>query len=230
MEESFTLRVIAHIHNDYKEKFGIPRQSGLGTKNLSYVCFEPAYRDENALRGLEGYSHLWLIWGFSAFKRQERFVPMVKPPRLGGNTSMGVFATRSPNRPNPLGLSSVRLLGIEKRPHQGSVLVLEGADLMDGTPIYDIKPYLSFTDAHPEAVNGFSDECKDYKLQVEFPAELLKQIPQEKQQPLLELLSQDPRPGYLRERDCPYGFAYGAFDVRFRVKEGVLRVYELIDC
>ena len=157
MADTFTLKVIARIKSDFTQKFGIPRQSSLGGGQLSTVVFEPEYQDANALRGIEGYSHLWLIWGFSMVERQG-WRPTVKPPRLGGNTRMGVFATRSPYRPNPIGLSSVKLVSVENRPGLGRVLTVEGADLMDGTPIYDIKPYLSFTDSHPEAKDGFAGE------------------------------------------------------------------------
>ena len=157
MEDTFSLRVIARLHCDFTTKFGIPRQSGLVPEQRATIVFEPPFRDANALRGLSGYSHLWLIWGFSGI-RQTGWSPMVKPPRLGGNKRMGVFATRSPFRPNPLGLSSVRLLGMEPRPGQGIVLLVGGADLMDNTPIYDIKPYLSFTDCHPDALDGFAGE------------------------------------------------------------------------
>ena len=163
MADTFTLKVIARIKSDFTQKFGIPRQSSLGGGQLSTVVFEPEYRDANALRGIEGYSHLWLIWGFSMVERQG-WRPTVKPPRLGGNTRMGVFATRSPYRPNPIGLSSVKLVSMENRPGLGHVLTVEGADLMDGTPIYDIKPYLSFTDSHPEAKDGFAGEKLEKNL------------------------------------------------------------------
>ncbi len=222
-----TLKTIATIQSDFTTKFGIPRQSGLSAMQLSTIVFKSEYRDENALRGLEGYSHIWLIWGFSEVKA-ERWSPMVKPPRLGGNKRMGVFATRSPYRPNPIGLSSVRLEAIEKRPNLGTVLIVSGADLMDGTPIYDIKPYLSFTDSHPDAKNGFAGEKLGYSLEVEFPDELLELIPERKRKPLIESLSQDPRPAYLTEPDMPFGFEYAGFDVRFKVKDGILRVYEII--
>ena len=182
---------------------------------------------ENALRGLDGYSYIWLIWGFSEVKA-ERWSPMVKPPRLGGNKRMGVFATRSPYRPNPIGLSSVKLEGIEKRPNLGTVLIVSGADLMDGTPIYDIKPYLSFTDSHPDAKNGFAGERLSYALKVEIPDELMAMIPQSKRDALTESLSQDPRPAYLTEPDTPFGFEYAGFDVRFKVNGDTLTVYEII--
>ncbi len=221
-----SLKTIATIKSDFTTKFGIPRQSGLSAAQLSTIVFEPEYRDENALRGLDGYSHIWLIWGFSEVKA-EKWSPMVKPPRLGGNKRMGVFATRSPFRPNPIGLSSVKLERIEKRPNLGTVLIVSGADLMDGTPIYDIKPYLSFTDSHPDAKNGFAGEKLDYSLKVEFPDDLLSVIPAAKREALIESLSQDPRPAYLTEPDMPFGFEYAGFDVRFKVKDGILRVYEI---
>lgn len=221
------LKTIATIRSDFTTKFGIPRQSGLAAAQLSTIVFEPEYRDENALRGLDGYSHIWLIWGFSEVKA-ERWSPMVKPPRLGGNKRMGVFATRSPYRPNPIGLSSVKLEGIEKRPNLGTVLIVSGADLMDGTPIYDIKPYLSFTDSHPDAKNGFAGERLSYALKVEIPDELMAMIPQSKRDALTESLSQDPRPAYITEPDTPFGFEYAGFDVRFKVNGDTLTVYEII--
>ena len=221
------LKTIATIRSDFTTKFGIPRQSGLAAAQLSTIVFESEYRDENALRGLDGYSHIWLIWGFSEVKA-ERWSPMVKPPRLGGNKRMGVFATRSPYRPNPIGLSSVKLEGIEKRPNLGTVLIVSGADLMDGTPIYDIKPYLSFTDSHPDAKNGFAGERLSYALKVEIPDELMAMIPPSKRDALTESLSQDPRPAYITEPDTPFGFEYAGFDVRFKVNGDTLRVYEII--
>lgn len=221
------LKTIATIRSDFTTKFGIPRQSGLAAAQLSTIVFESEYRDKNALRGLDGYSHIWLIWGFSEVKA-ERWSPMVKPPRLGGNKRMGVFATRSPYRPNPIGLSSVKLEGIEKRPNLGTVLIVSGADLMDGTPIYDIKPYLSFTDSHPDAKNGFAGERLSYALKVEIPDELMAMIPQSKRDALTESLSQDPRPAYITEPDTPFGFEYAGFDVRFKVNGDTLTVYEII--
>ena len=212
------LKTIATIRSDFTTKFGIPRQSGLAAAQLSTIVFESEYRDENALRGLDGYSHIWLIWGFSEVKA-ERWSPMVKPPRLGG---------RSPYRPNPIGLSSVKLERIEKRPNLGTVLIVSGADLMDGTPIYDIKPYLSFTDSHPDAKNGFAGKRVSYALKVEIPDELMAMIPQSKRDALTESLSQDPRPAYLTEPDTPFGFEYAGFDVRFKVNGDTLRVYEII--
>lgn len=227
MQENAALTVIARMHSDFTGKFGIPRQSGLAPELVSTVVFEPAYRDENALRGIEGYSHLWLIWGFSEV-HQAAWSPMVKPPRLGGNKRMGVFATRSPFRPNPIGLSSVRLLGIEKRSGQGCVLRVSGADLMDGTPIYDVKPYLSFTDSHPDARDGFAGERLSHALTVTFGEPWLSMIPEDKRPALIAALSQDPRPAYQDDPSMPYGFAYAGFDVRFRVSGTELTVFEIV--
>lgn len=221
------LTVIARIQSDFTTKFGIPRQSGLAHSQRSTILFEPAFRDANALRGLEGYSHIWLLWGFSEIQAKG-WSPMVKPPRLGGNTRMGVFATRSPFRPNPIGLSSVRLEGMEAKRGLGTVLYVSGADLMDGTPIYDIKPYLSFTDSHPDAKNGFADAHYDHALNVSFDPKLLSLIPEAKRAALLESLSQDPRPAYQHDPDTPYGFEFAGWDVRFRVRENVLTVFEVV--
>ncbi len=218
------MKVIAHIRSDFPTKFGLPRQSGLADLE-SVIVFEPEYRKEEALRGLEGFSHLWLIWEFSEAKRDD-WSPTVRPPRLGGNRRMGVFATRSPFRPNPIGLSSVKLLGMEKT-DEGTVLHISGADLMDGTPIYDIKPYLAFTDSHPDAVGGFADERFDYRLNVEFPEELLAKIPENKRAALLSVLEGDPRPQYIRDPERLFGFEFAGFEIRFTVKDGVLYVKEI---
>ena len=218
---------IARIRGDFSSKFGIPRQSGLVDAIRSTVVFEPEYRDINALRGLDGYSHIWLIWEFSESAR-EGWSPTVKPPRLGGNRRMGVFATRSPFRPNPLGLSCVKLMGIDADSPDGPVLHVAGADLMDGTPIYDIKPYLPHADCHPEATGGFSSEVKDYAIKVDFPDELLARIPEEKRPAIIGVLEQDPRPGYRHGDDGRrYGVAFAGYDVRFSVSEGVLHVIEV---
>lgn len=221
------IRPIAQIRSDFAEKFGIPRQSGLVDSLEARVVFAPEFRNPDALRGIEGFSHLWLIWEFSQAKR-EGFSPTVRPPRLGGNTRLGVFATRSPFRPNPLGLSSVRLLGMEPRPGQGIVLLVGGADLMDNTPIYDIKPYLSFTDCHPDALDGFAGERYGHALAVEFPPQWLAMIPPDKQAPLIASLAQDPRPGYQDDPAIRYGFEYAGFDVRFHVRDGVLIVCQVV--
>ncbi len=217
---------IAHIHNDYTAKFGIPRQSGLVEQVESRIIFAPEYRNPDALRGLEGYSHLWLVWIFTEAIR-DGWSPTVLPPRLGGKTRMGVFATRSPFRPNPIGLSSVRLLGIDLHTKDGPVLRVAGADLMDGTPLLDIKPYLPYTDSHPDAVGGFADPVRDYGLEVVFPDELLAQVPARLREAVLGLLAQDPRPSYQNDPDRVYGVAFGGYDFRFRVQDGVLTVCEI---
>ena len=217
---------IATIHNDYTAKFGIPRQSGLVEEVESKIVFEPEYRNADALRGIEGYSHLWLLWVFSQAIR-EGWSPTVLPPRLGGKTRMGVFATRSPFRPNPIGLSSVKLLDVELHTKDGPVLHVAGADLMDGTPILDIKPYLPFTDSHPDALGGFADPVRDYHLEVVFPDSLLQQVPLRLRKPVLGLLAQDPRPSYQNDPERVYGVAFGGYDFRFRVADGVLTVCEI---
>ena len=217
------LQVIAHMRCDFSAKFGIPRQSGLVEEAEGLVVFTPAYRNPDALRGIEGYSHLWLIWQFSQAVRPG-WSPTVRPPRLGGNTRMGVFATRSPFRPNFLGLSSVRLLGVEKRPEYGTVLRVAGADLMDGTPIFDIKPYLPYTDSHPDALGGFTDQAAGYLLQVDFPPALLEKVPEEKRAALRALLSHDPRPAYQDAPERVYGLEYAGQNVRFTVRDGTLTV------
>lgn len=220
------MKCIAHIHNDFHSKFGIPRQSGLVPGMLSTIVFEQPYRNKEALRGIEEYSHLWLIWQFSEAVREE-FRPTVRPPRLGGNRRMGVFATRSPFRPNAIGLSSVKLVRVEQTEEYGTVLVVEGADLMDGTPLWDIKPYIAYTDSHPDAVGGFSDAVREYAVTVEFPETLLSRIDEDKRAALIALLEQDPRPSYQEDAERVYGMTYGAWDVRFRVKDGTLSVIEV---
>ncbi len=221
-----SLHIIGHIHNPYTAKFGIPRQSGLVEEVISTIVLTPEYRNPDALRGLEGYSHLWLLWLFSEAIR-ESWSPTVLPPRLGGKTRMGVFATRSPFRPNPIGLSSVRLLGVELHGKEGPVIRVAGADLMDGTPILDIKPYLPFTDSHPDAIGGFADPVRDYRLEVVFPETWLSMVPEELRQPVFGLLAQDPRPSYQNDPDRVYGVAFGGWDFRFRVSDGVLTVCEV---
>lgn len=219
------MKVIAHIHTDFPSKFGIPRQSGLADTKAEIVL-EPQYRNPDALRGLEEYSHLWLIWCFSEAV-QETFRPMVRPPRLGGNTRVGVFATRSPYRPNPLGLSSVRLEEIVWEGAQGPILRVTGADLLDGTPIYDIKPYLPYVDCHPDAVGGFTEETKKYHLTVEWERSVDGKIPREKQRELEQILSQDPRPSYQEDQERIYGMEYAGMEVKFQVKEKELKVLEI---
>ena len=217
------MRVIARIHNDFPTKFGLPRQSGLVNEVRSMIVFEPEYRVPEALRGIEGYSHLWLIWQFHQAER-EGWSPTVRPPRLGGNTRMGVFATRSPFRPNPIGLSSVKLEEVRQESGLGTVLIVSGADLMDGTPIYDVKPYLPYADCHPEATGGFAHEVKDYAVEVVIPDELLAKVPEDKREALRGVLAQDPRPGYQREQTRTYGFTYAGMEVHFQVSDGVLKV------
>ena len=220
------LKTIAHIHTDFTSKYGIPRQSGLVDELEATIVFEPEYRNPDALRGIEEYSHIWLLWQFSECADKE-WTPTVRPPRLGGNKRMGVFATRSPFRPNPIGLSSVRLLGVEKTEKLGTILRVSGADLLDGTPIYDIKPYLPYVDSHPEASNGFALDEKEGRLTVEFPDELLKKIPPEKQAALKAVLAQDPRPGYQNMPERVYGIEFAGFDIRFTVDGDKLTVIEI---
>ncbi len=222
------MKIIAHIHTDFTSKFGIPRQSGLVDELEATIIFEPEYRIPEALRGIEEYSHIWLLWQFSECADKE-WSPTVRPPRLGGNKRMGVFATRSPFRPNPVGLSSVRLLGAEKTEKYGVVLRVAGADLLDGTPIYDIKPYLPYVDSHPEASNGFALDEKQGRLTVNFPAEMLGKIPQKKQAAIIAVLAQDPRPAYQDEPGRVYGVEFAGFDVRFTVSGDVLTVSEVIE-
>jgi tRNA-Thr(GGU) m(6)t(6)A37 methyltransferase TsaA len=216
------MKIIARIHTDFATKFGVPRQAGLVKDLKATIVFEPEYRNEDALRGLEGFSHIWLIWQFSQAVRAD-WSPTVRPPRLGGNTRMGVFATRSPFRPNAIGLSSVKLEGIRREPGLGTVLEVSGADLMDGTPIYDIKPYLAYTDSHPEATGGFTDSSW-HQLEVSFPEELLERIPPQRRQGLVGVLEQDPRPTYQKDSDRVYGMTFGGYDVKFTVQDGVLTV------
>ena len=218
------MKIIARIETDFPTKFGIPRQSGL-TDSEALIVFEEEYRVDDALRGIEGYSHLWLIWEFSEAKDKE-WSPTVRPPRLGGNKRMGVFATRSPYRPNPIGLSSVKLLGVEKT-NRGTVLRVSGADLMDGTPIYDIKPYLPFTDCHIDAKGGFADERKGYSLDVVCEEKLLGIVPESKRQVLIDLLSQDPRPQYIKDENRIFGFPYSGFEIKFQVEKGTLTVVSI---
>lgn len=221
------LKIIARVRNDFPTKFGLPRQSGLVDALKGVVVFEAAYRNPDALRGLEGYSHLWLLWGFSETER-ETWLPMVRPPRLGGNTPMGVFATRSPYRPNPIGLSCVRLDGMEQTEAYGTVLHISGVDMMDQTPVYDIKPYLPYVDSRPDAIGGFSEQYKDYRLKVDFPEALLHRIPAHQRQAILGALAGDPRPAYQDDPTRRYGVEYAGFDVRFRVDGDTLTVVEVV--
>jgi len=225
------VHIIAHIYNDYSGKFGIPRQSGLVDGMDSVIVFEPEYRDISALRGLEQYSHLWLLWQFSEVVKNRRdpdeWSPTVRPPKLGGNTRMGVFATRSPNRPNPIGLSSVRLLGVDTDTDLGPVIHVAGADLMNGTPIIDIKPYLPYTDAHPEASGGFALQQKEGTLEVIIPEALLDDIPADKREVLTEVLAQDPRPSYQNVPDRMYYMPFGEMEIGFTVENEVLTVRQI---
>lgn len=222
------MKIIARIQSDFKEKFGIPRQSGLVPQTRAKIVFEPEYRNPDALRGIDGYSHLWLIWSFSKAER-DTWSPTVRPPRLGGNTRMGVFATRSPFRPNAVGLSCVTLEEIHLHTPDGPVLVVGGADLLDGTPIYDIKPYLPHIDSHPEARGGFASEKADYALRVNFPANLLARIDEDKRDALLGVLAGDPRPSYQNDPSRVYGVRYAHYNVKFQVNDGLLTVTDVME-
>ncbi len=217
-----SLKIIARIHTDFPEKFGVPRQSGLIPELKAEIVFEEEYRDPAALKGIEGFSHLWLLWDFSEVEDTD-FRPTVRPPRLGGNKRMGVFATRSPFRPNPIGLSCVRLEEV-KPTKTGTVLVVSGADLTDGTPILDIKPYLPFADCVPDATGGFAQEVFGDKLKVEFPEEIKRDFPEEKLGSLIAVLKNDPRPAYQNDPEREYGLCFAGYTVKFKVKESVLTV------
>ena len=223
MDPVSELKIIARIRSDFPSKFGIPRQSGLVEELKAELVFEPEYRNPEALRGIEGFSHIWLIWLFSEAVRAS-WSPTVRPPRLGGNTRMGVFATRSPFRPNPIGLSAVRLDGIRRDETLGQVLLVSGADLMDGTPILDIKPYLPFADSYPQASGGFTGQKIDGPLKVEVSQPLLAQVPKEHRQALLGVLAQDPRPSYHTDPQRVYGMEFAGLEVRFSVQNDVLTV------
>lgn len=216
------MKIIAKIHTDFKDKFGIPRQSGLVGETVGRIVLLPPYNRREALRGIEGYSHLWLIFEFSRSVRED-WTPTVRPPRLGGNRRVGVFATRSPYRPNPIGLSSVRLLGVTEE-NGSPVLLVAGADLLDGTPIYDIKPYLAYTDAHPDAVGGFAEEVFSHALSVDFPSSLLSTVAEEHRAALLGILAQDPRPSYQDDPERVYFLTYASYELSFRVAEDTLTV------
>ena len=223
MSDSFEMRPIARIRSDFGSKFGVPRQSGLVDALEAAVVFEEPYRNPDALRGLEGFSHLWLIWQFSEAVRQG-WSPTVRPPRLGGNTRMGVFATRSPFRPNPLGLSSVQLEAIEHRPDVGPVLIVRGADLMDGTPIYDIKPYIPYADCHPDAAAGFTAQTQFHHLTMVCDAGLWARVPADQQAALQGVLENDPRPSYQHDPERVYGMEFGGLEVHFKVDGEILTV------
>ena len=224
--EEIKITPIARMHSDFASKFGIPRQSGIVEELRSTIVFEPEYRNSDALRGMEGFSHLWLIWQFSKAIRTD-WSPTVRPPRLGGNTRMGVFATRSPFRPNSLGLSCVKFLGLEETAEFGTVIHVGGADLMDGTPIFDIKPYIPYADCHPDAMNGFTGGTEGEILEVNFPAELLQKLSQGKQAAVVGILAHDPRPSYQKDADRIYGFTFAGFEIRFRVEETLLTVVDV---
>ena len=223
MSDALSMQVIARMRSPFHSKFGIPRQSGLVESLRSTIVFEPAFRNPDALRGLEGFSHLWVIWSFSKAVR-EGWSPTVRPPRLGGNTRMGVFATRSPFRPNAIGLSSVRIEAIEETRDLGTVIRVTGADLLDGTPILDIKPYLPYTDSHPDAACGFTAGSRGWQVEVDFPPELLALVPESARESLIGVLAQDPRPAYQDDPERVYGMGFGTVDVKFVVSAGVLTV------
>ena len=221
------MRTVARIRSDFPEKFGIPRQSGVVESLEAKIVFEPEFRVTDAVRGLEDFSHIWLIWEFSEAVR-DTWSPTVRPPRLGGNVRMGVFATRSPFRPNPIGLSCVKLLKVEQDEALGPVLTVAGADLMDGTPIYDIKPYIPYADCHPEAKGGFTTNVEMKPLTVDFPAELLAKVPQEKRDALIGVLEQDPRPRYQKDPGRIYGLSFAGMEVKFSVEEQLISVKEVL--
>ena len=217
------MKAIARIHTDFPTKFGIPRQSGIIDSLQGRIVFEPEYRNTEAVRGLEEFSHIWLIWEFSEAVR-DSWSPTVRPPRLGGNVRKGVFATRSPFRPNPIGLSSVKLERVEIDPKLGPILLVSGADLMDGTPIYDIKPYIAYTDSHPDAVSGFASKPAEYLLEIDFPETLLQKVPESQRGSLIAVLQHDPRPQYHDDPKRVYGMVFGGMEVKFKVEEGLLTV------
>lgn len=223
---TFQIKPIARIQTIFPTKFGIPRQSGIVQSIKGTIVFEPEYRHSDAFRGIEGFSHLWLIWQFSE-TLDKAWSPTVRPPRLGGNKRMGVFATRSPFRPNSLGLSSVMLESVELHPTRGPLLHVLGADLMHNTPIFDIKPYIAFTDSHPQAISGFAQSNENYCLVVDFPNELFNVIPSEHQQALLDILAHDPRPSYQHDPERIYGMPFAGFDIKFTVDKGILKVHSV---
>lgn len=220
---------IAHLHSDFPEKFGLPRQSGLVNSLKSYIVFEPQYRVREAFRGLEEYSHIWILWEFSESERKDgkSWSPTVRPPKLGGNKRMGVFATRSPFRPNPIAMSAVRLEKIDFDRPNAPVLVVSGADIMDGTPILDIKPYLAYVDSYPDALSGFALAKREGTLQAEIPDKLLQKIPEDKREGLRDILKQDPRPAYQEDPDRVYVMSFGEFEVGFKVENEVLTVTKI---
>lgn len=225
MMQELTFKIIARIKSDFHEKFGIPRQSGLVQSLRATICFEPEFRNADALRGLEGFSHLWIMWIFSENIRST-WSPTVRPPRLGGNKRLGVFATRSSFRPNPVALSCVKIERIDLDTPEGPKIVVSGADLMDGTPIVDIKPYLPYTDAHPEAVGGFAEAVRQIKVHVK-PSEQLNKLPKEKRSALIEVLEQDPRPAYQHDPERVYGFPFAEYEVKFKVAGNELEIVSI---
>ncbi|MBQ3262411.1 MAG: tRNA (N6-threonylcarbamoyladenosine(37)-N6)-methyltransferase TrmO [Oscillospiraceae bacterium] len=222
------MRPVARIRSDFPEKFGIPRQSGVVESLEAKIVFEPEFRVMDAVRGLEDFSHIWLIWEFSEAVR-DTWSPTVRPPRLGGNVRMGVFATRSPFRPNPIGLSCVKLLKVEQDEALGPVLTVAGADLMDGTPIYDIKPYIPYADCHPEAIGGFTTKVDMKPLTVDFPADLLAKVPEGKRDALIGVLEQDPRPRYQKDPGRIYGLSFAGLEVKFSVEAQTLTVKDILN-
>ena len=226
MPQEFSMNVIARIHSDFATKFGVPRQSGLVEALESTIVFEPEYRNPEALRGLEGFSHLWLVWVFDQAVRKE-WSPTVRPPRLGGNVRMGVFATRSPFRPNPIALSCVKLAGIEQTADRGTILRVRGADLMDGTPILDIKPYVPYADSHPEALGGFAATPAGEVLEVIIPQDMLERVPADRRKALRGVLAQDPRPHYQEDPERIYGFGFAGMEVKFSVEGNRLTVRDI---
>lgn len=224
--EAQSMHIIARVRNDFPTKFGIPRQPGLVPQMISKIVFEPEYRVAESLRGLEDFSHIWLIWEFHQARR-EKWSPTVRPPRLGGNTRMGVFATRSPFRPNSIGLSVVKLEGIVNDGPNGTVLLVSGADMMDGTPVFDVKPYIPYADCLPEATGGFTQRTEKRQVSVAIPENLLALIPAEKREALRGILAQDPRPAYQDDPERIYGFGYADLEIRFRVQTGVLTVIDV---
>jgi tRNA-Thr(GGU) m(6)t(6)A37 methyltransferase TsaA len=220
------MKIIAKIYNDFTDKFGIPRQSGIADSIISKIVFEKEYRDPSALKGIDDFSHLWLIWNFSEVKK-EKWSPTVRPPRLGGNKRIGVFATRSPFRPNPIGLSCVKLIKTETTSSEGTVIYVSGADILNGTPIYDIKPYVPYSDCKTDAKGSFTEFTKDYNLDVFCEEKLLNKIPYNKQKNLLEILSSDPRPSYHNDKDRIYGLDFAGFNIKFTVDGKKLSVKEI---
>lgn len=226
MKDNISLKIIARVKTGYRSKFGIPRQSGLVPEAKGVIVFEPGYRNDTALRGLEDFSHLWLLWKFSESVTED-WSPTVRPPKLGGNARVGVFATRSPFRPNPIGLSSVKLEGIEYGTPEGAVIHISGADLLDNTPVYDIKPYIAYTDSHPDATGGFSDAVKNRRLKVDFGEVNTSFLDDQTKKELEDILSQDPRPGYQQDKERVYRFEYSCFSIAFRADEDKINVVSI---